>query len=272
MEWNRFPRMSYQRLQESIFQPLATKAKTFGRWHIDCAMYNLDPPLITALRAITLPKGPEQTLRWYNGSGTSIKVKPGLTAFYSCEQQYAMFSLEERAVVDNSTVLYAPHPYQWISKCKQDSIGLSKNAPGAEVRVVDNVDRVRRFLFGLMRRMIEPENILIEPYQEGDVAVWDNRVCLCILIIRKEPMLINIDRVWSILSLSIRPRMGPVRCTKSILRHLGHHLEQFVILRAGLQQFMYFLLKIIWVSCRTCDFRQVSCYCQQTFCPLWQAF
>lgn len=33
--------------------------------------------------------------------------------------------MEERAIGYNSTVLYAPHSYQWMAKCKQDFIGLS---------------------------------------------------------------------------------------------------------------------------------------------------
>lgn len=85
----------------------------FGRWHIDCAMYNLEPPLITALRCLKLPNGPPQTIRWDDGSGTEMKgVRPGLTAFYSCEQLYEMLSEDEKAIVDNSMVQYAPHPYQ----------------------------------------------------------------------------------------------------------------------------------------------------------------
>jgi len=97
----------------------------FGRWHIDFAGYDIDPPLVTALRCINLPVGPEQTLRFDDGTGRQMKVKPGLTAFYSCEQQYAEFSPEEREMVDNSEVLYAAHPYQWISRCKQDSLGIT---------------------------------------------------------------------------------------------------------------------------------------------------
>lgn len=53
---------------------------------------------------------------------------------------------------------------------------LLKNSPEAEVKVIDNVDEVRAWLFRISRRMIEPENILIAPYSEGDIAVWNNRV------------------------------------------------------------------------------------------------
>jgi alpha-ketoglutarate-dependent taurine dioxygenase len=83
----------------------------FGRWHIDCAMYDKEPPRVTALRCLKLPVGPEQTLRWEDGSGTELKVAPGLTAFYSCEQLYEMLTPEERAIADNSRVAYSPHPY-----------------------------------------------------------------------------------------------------------------------------------------------------------------
>ena len=53
---------------------------------------------------------------------------------------------------------------------------LLKNSPDAEVQVIDNVDQVRAWLYRISRRMIEPENILIAPYEEGDIAVWNNRV------------------------------------------------------------------------------------------------
>jgi xanthine dioxygenase len=83
----------------------------FGRWHIDFPGYNNDPPLVTALRCLTLPKGPEQTIRWDDGSGTEMKTAPGLTAFYSCEDLYEALTPEEKAVADNSHVCYAPHSY-----------------------------------------------------------------------------------------------------------------------------------------------------------------
>lgn len=83
----------------------------FGRWHIDCAMYDVEPPRVTALRCLKLPKGPEQTIRWDDGSETEMKTSPGLTAFYSCEQLYEMLTGEERAFADHSRVVYAPHPY-----------------------------------------------------------------------------------------------------------------------------------------------------------------
>jgi xanthine dioxygenase len=198
----------------------------FGRWHIDCAMYDKEPPRVTALRALTLPRGPLQTLRWDDGSGTEMQVSPGLTAFYSCEQLYEMLTPEERAFADNSRVAYAPHPYMWISRCKQDSLGMTipqgqgkelpphelppveesklkeypmvwhnevtgkaafmvhsiiaqrlllRNSPEGKERVVDDVDEVRAWLYNIHRRMVEPENILVAPYEEGDVAVWNNR-------------------------------------------------------------------------------------------------
>jgi xanthine dioxygenase len=53
---------------------------------------------------------------------------------------------------------------------------LLKTSPDAEVRVVDNVDEVRAWLYKIHRRIMEPKNILMAPYEEGDIAVWNNRV------------------------------------------------------------------------------------------------
>jgi xanthine dioxygenase len=53
---------------------------------------------------------------------------------------------------------------------------LLKKSPDDPVQVVDDVDEVRAWLYKIHRRMLEPERILIAPYEEGDVAVWNNRV------------------------------------------------------------------------------------------------
>ena len=185
--------------------------------------------MVTALRCIKLPKGPEQTIRWDDGTGTEMKTKPGTTAFYSCQMLYESLTPEQKAIADNSRVQYAPHPYQWISQAKQDSLGITipqkqgkelpmdemppvdeakvktypmvwknevngkpafmvhnfivqkifvKTAPDSEERVIDDVDEVRAFLFPFSRKMLEPETILLAPYEEGDIALWNNRVSL----------------------------------------------------------------------------------------------
>lgn len=49
-----------------------------------------------------------------------------------------------------------------------------KSSPDAEERVVEDVDEVRKLLFGLMRRIVEPENVLIAPYEEcGIIGAWN---------------------------------------------------------------------------------------------------
>ncbi|KAK5127777.1 hypothetical protein LTR85_004893 [Meristemomyces frigidus] len=198
----------------------------FGRWHIDCAAYDLDPPKVTALRCLKLPQGREQTIRWDDGSGMEMKTRPGRTAYYNCEQLYEMLTAEEKAMADNSLVTYAPHPYKWISGCQQDTIGITipqgqgkevpqdqmpafefskvkkypmvwhnevtgkpafmvhaiiaqklhiKRAANDVELVIDDVDEVRKFLYPFARRMVTPENVLVAPYEEGDIAVWNNR-------------------------------------------------------------------------------------------------
>jgi hypothetical protein len=48
------------------------------------------------------------------GSGTEIKTSPGLTAFYDCQTLYELITPEEKAIADNSNVVYASHPYVYI--------------------------------------------------------------------------------------------------------------------------------------------------------------
>ncbi|KAL4881027.1 hypothetical protein BJY04DRAFT_218546 [Aspergillus karnatakaensis] len=96
----------------------------FHRWHIDAPLYGKDPAWFTTLRCIKLPKGPDVTIEWADGSGLSMKSPPGRTAFFSTSQLYGLLSAEEKAVVDHSWVEYAPYPYKWIEGCKGSSNGL----------------------------------------------------------------------------------------------------------------------------------------------------
>lgn len=104
----------------------------FQRWHIDAPLYARDPAWFTTLRALKLPSGPEVTINWDDGSGMSMKSKPGLTAFFSTSQLYSMLSAEEQNLVDHSWVEYAPHPYMWIENCKANPTGLGLKSQGKE--------------------------------------------------------------------------------------------------------------------------------------------
>ncbi|KAJ5646860.1 hypothetical protein N7490_003232 [Penicillium lividum] len=96
----------------------------FQRWHIDAPLYGKDPAWFTTLRCITLPKGPDVTIEWADGSGQTMKSPPGQTAYFSTSQLYKLLSPEEKALADHSWVEYAPYPYKWVGNCKGNSNGL----------------------------------------------------------------------------------------------------------------------------------------------------
>ncbi|KAE8904309.1 hypothetical protein PF005_g15080 [Phytophthora fragariae] len=55
----------------------------FYRWHIDAALYALNPPKVTTLLAVKVPAGRRQTLRYDDGTGDELDVSLGTTAFVS---------------------------------------------------------------------------------------------------------------------------------------------------------------------------------------------
>ncbi len=96
----------------------------FYRWHIDAALYDLNPPKVTSLLAVRVPKGRTQTLRYDDGSGDEIQVPLGTTAFVSGYTMYDILSPTDKAFVRTSRVEYAPHPYIWMRNAKSLSNGL----------------------------------------------------------------------------------------------------------------------------------------------------
>ncbi|KAJ5041723.1 uncharacterized protein L3040_005292 [Drepanopeziza brunnea f. sp. 'multigermtubi'] len=59
-------------------------ATRFYRWHLDAALYDLNPGPVTSLVAVTVPAGRRPTLRYHEGTGEERDVPPlpfGTTAF-----------------------------------------------------------------------------------------------------------------------------------------------------------------------------------------------
>ncbi|CAK7264118.1 hypothetical protein SEPCBS57363_000908 [Sporothrix epigloea] len=105
----------------------------FQRWHIDAPLYDRDPAWFTTLRCIKRPKAPAVTVHWDDGSGQSMTVNPGLTAFFSSVQMYDLLTPREKAYADHSWVEYAPHPYTWLGGAESLPTGLGISGAGKEL-------------------------------------------------------------------------------------------------------------------------------------------
>lgn len=109
------------------------KATRFYRWHIDAALYDLNPPMVTSLMAVSVPKGRRQTLRYDDGTGDELDVPLGTTAFVSSYKMYDILSDEQKAFVRTTKVSYAPHPYIWMSPARALSDGLGIHSDSLEL-------------------------------------------------------------------------------------------------------------------------------------------
>ena len=105
----------------------------FYRWHIDAALYDLNPPKVTSLLAVSVPAGRRQTLRYDDESGEELDVPLGTTAFVSGYTMYEILSDADKEFVRTSKIEYAPHPYIWMSGAKSRSDGLGLHSDGAEL-------------------------------------------------------------------------------------------------------------------------------------------
>ena len=107
----------------------------FYRWHIDAALYDLNPPLVTSLMAVQVPAGRRQTLRYDDGTGEELDVPLGTTAFVSGYKMFDLLSPVQKEFALSSKVEYAPHPYVWMSSAKSRSDGLGMVSDGLELPV-----------------------------------------------------------------------------------------------------------------------------------------
>jgi hypothetical protein len=115
-----------------------TAGTLFHRWHIDAALYELNLPKVTALYAILVPQGPQQTCRYDDGTADELPVPLGTTAFVSGKTMLDILPRELQNVAVRGRVRYAPHTYAWMAPAVAHSTGLAiesenKEPPSSEL-------------------------------------------------------------------------------------------------------------------------------------------
>lgn len=109
----------------------------FFRWHIDAALYDLNPPKVTSLMAVKVPAGRRQIARYDDGTGDKLEVPLGTTAFVSGYRMYDLLSEGDKEFARTSKIEYAPHPYIWMSGAASRSDGLGMISEGREIPLSD---------------------------------------------------------------------------------------------------------------------------------------
>lgn len=117
------------------------KRTRFYRWHIDSALYDLSPPMVTTLLGIKVPPASQtQIIDYDDDSGDVLELTRGATCFVSGAAAYDRLSSEEKEFALNTIVEYAPHPYIFISSAKAHKDGLVMVSEGKESRLEDLPD------------------------------------------------------------------------------------------------------------------------------------
>jgi xanthine dioxygenase len=126
---------SHTTFHKTIVSPedQAAGVTRFYRWHIDAALYDLSPPVVTTLHAIHIPEGPQQTCRYDDGTGDELPVPLGTTAFVSGKTMFDILPRELQSVAVRSRVRYAPHAYVWMAPAAAHSTGLAIETEGKEL-------------------------------------------------------------------------------------------------------------------------------------------
>ena len=109
---------------------IANNETRFYRWHIDAAFYDLSPPKVTTLQCLYTPEGPDQFVTLPDGD--RLEVPLGTTAFLSGADIFQQLTPEEKEFALTTDVVYAPHPYIFISKAKAEDDGLTIASEGKE--------------------------------------------------------------------------------------------------------------------------------------------
>jgi hypothetical protein len=117
---------------------LADGQARFNSFHFDGILYGSHPSRVTTFRCVRAPKGPDVTIRFDDGTGHTMKCRPGSTAFINSKQTYDLLTDEEKAIAECSFWEPAPHPFAWAGTRALRSNGLGV-APGGETIQLDQL-------------------------------------------------------------------------------------------------------------------------------------
>ncbi|KAF8435656.1 Clavaminate synthase-like protein [Boletus edulis BED1] len=153
----------------------------FYRWHIDAALYDYNPPRVTTLYGITVPKGDRQTVRYDDGTGDELPVPLGTTAFVSGKTMFELLPRELKSLAVRTSVRYAPHPYVWMAPARAMPTGLGIETEGLELSMAELPDweesKVKTFpmlwknpVTGDLHFQVHPcgvQELIVEPLPAG---------------------------------------------------------------------------------------------------------
>lgn len=110
----------------------------FYRWHIDSALYGLSAPVCTTLLALNVPSATtkRQKIR-YEDTLEELEVAQAATAFISGANAFDILSDEDKKLALETTVVYPPHPFIFISDAKATWDGLSMHSEERETALCD---------------------------------------------------------------------------------------------------------------------------------------
>ncbi|KAI7857809.1 hypothetical protein BDC45DRAFT_499427 [Circinella umbellata] len=105
----------------------------FYRWHMDAALYKLNPPKVTSLFGFKNPEPRRQTVVYDDSTDDTLDVQLGTTAFISGQHAFEILPQDLKELAFRTKVKYAPHPYLWMSKARSRSTGLGMVSEGKEL-------------------------------------------------------------------------------------------------------------------------------------------
>ncbi|KAI8445537.1 alpha-ketoglutarate dependent xanthine dioxygenase [Phakopsora pachyrhizi] len=126
----------------------------FYCWHIDAALYDLNPPKVTTLQALRVPQGPRQICRYNKGTGDQLDVLLGTTAFESRDQ---LPSFEESKI--------KTFPLLWKNPV-MGNLHLQVCPCGAEKLIIEPLSK---------SLSISPDLVYCNDWKEKDLCLFHNR-------------------------------------------------------------------------------------------------
>ncbi|THU75317.1 Clavaminate synthase-like protein, partial [Dendrothele bispora CBS 962.96] len=161
--------------EEEQNPPNGVTPTRFFRWHMDAALYDLEPPKVTTLYGIRVPQGPKQVVRYDDGTGDELPVPLGTTAFVSGKTMFEMLPPELKSLAVRARAKYAPRPFAWIKDAKAMSTGLGIATKGLE-KNLDELDdwdeeKVKTYPFLWKNRVTHNLHFMVHPCAVREIFV-----------------------------------------------------------------------------------------------------